>query len=117
MITAVNANPTPSEYYGNPNTAFKGQDGGEPFIFLDFFSNGRSFDKIVFSENPQAGGYESDNHTVGHFLTKGTGTVVPIDPGSFPVVPEPATWAMMLAGFGLVGATVRRRRGAGAVAA
>jgi hypothetical protein len=25
-------------------------------------------------------------------------------------VPEPATWAMMIAGFGMVGATVRRRR-------
>lgn len=25
-------------------------------------------------------------------------------------VPEPSTWAMMLAGFGLVGALVRRRR-------
>jgi hypothetical protein len=33
------------------------------------------------------------------------GTVV--DP---PVVPEPATWAMMIAGFGLVGVAVRRRR-------
>lgn len=30
-----------------------------------------------------------------------------IDP---PVVPEPATWAMMIAGFGLVGAAARRRR-------
>lgn len=28
------------------------------------------------------------------------------------VVPEPATWAMMIAGFGLVGAAVRRRRAA-----
>lgn len=27
-------------------------------------------------------------------------------------VPEPATWAMMILGFGLVGATLRRRRGA-----
>jgi hypothetical protein len=28
-----------------------------------------------------------------------------------PAVPEPASWAMMIAGFGLVGAAVRRRRG------
>jgi hypothetical protein len=26
------------------------------------------------------------------------------------VIPEPGTWAMMIAGFGLVGATLRRRR-------
>lgn len=30
-----------------------------------------------------------------------------VNPG---VIPEPATWAMMIAGFGLVGAAVRRRR-------
>lgn len=32
-------------------------------------------------------------------------------------VPEPATWAMMIAGFGLVGSAMRRRRGNLAVAA
>lgn len=31
-------------------------------------------------------------------------------------VPEPATWAMMITGFGLVGATIRRRRAIGAAA-
>ena len=31
-------------------------------------------------------------------------------------VPEPATWAMMISGFGLAGASLRRRRGALAVA-
>lgn len=34
-----------------------------------------------------------------------------------PGVPEPATWAMLIAGFGLVGAAARRRRGGGAVPA
>lgn len=33
---------------------------------------------------------------------------VPIDPP--PVVPEPATWMMLIAGFGLVGFAARRRR-------
>ena len=36
-----------------------------------------------------------------------------VDPGSFPppgnAVPEPATWAMMIGGLGLVGARMRRR--------
>ena len=32
-------------------------------------------------------------------------------------VPEPASWAMLIAGFGLVGAASRRRRGAASVAA
>jgi len=34
-----------------------------------------------------------------------------------PAVPEPATWAMMIAGFGLVGAAMRRRRPAATHAA
>ncbi len=32
---------------------------------------------------------------------------------NLPAVPEPATWAMMILGFGLTGAAVRRRRTAG----
>jgi hypothetical protein len=40
----------------------------------------------------------------------------PVDPG--PGVPEPATWAMMILGFGAAGAVLRRRRqDAAAVAA
>ena len=30
--------------------------------------------------------------------------------GQFAAVPEPGTWALMITGFGLVGATLRRRR-------
>ncbi len=39
------------------------------------------------------------------FGFKGVGGII-VEPG----VPEPATWAMMIAGFGLVGAAARRRR-------
>ena len=38
------------------------------------------------------------------FIETGAGTF------TFGAVPEPATWMMMIAGFGLVGATLRRRR-------
>lgn len=35
---------------------------------------------------------------------------------TMPAVPEPATWAMMISGFGLVGAQMRRRRATSAAA-
>ena len=107
VLAAVNGNPA---YYGNPNTPFLNQNAGEPYIFLSFYSNDRSFDRIVFNQ-VQGGGYESDNHTVGRFTGTGTGTLIPLINSSFPgAVPEPATWGLMLAGFGVVGVAARRRR-------
>jgi hypothetical protein len=89
-------------YCGNPGGPFAGANTGEPYAFINvYFSNGASFDAVRFFEDPTVGGYESDNHTVGYFITKGG------------VVPEPATWAMMIAGFGLVGFAARRRREGG----
>lgn len=114
VINAVDSTANPSEYFGNPNAPFLGQNSGEPYLFVNFFANRGRFDRVVFQENPMVGGYESDNHTVGRFLTKGTGTEVPITSG---FVPEPASWAMLIAGFGLVGATMRRRRGLATVSA
>ncbi len=40
-----------------------------------------------------------------------------LDSISVAAVPEPATWALMISGFGLAGASLRRRRAAGATAA
>lgn len=106
VITEVNRHANHASYYGNPNASRLGNNSGEPYIFLDFFADHGNFDKVVFAENPQVGGYESDNHTVGHFVTKGTGTSIPLINSA---VPEPATWGMMIAGFGMVGSGMRRR--------
>lgn len=101
VLNAVNGAATPSLYYGNPNPSFKGQDSSEPFVFLNFFDTTGSFSKVEFSEVGFGGGYESDNHTVGRYLTYGQGTVVPLKFSTS--VPEVSTWAMMLIGFGLIG--------------
>ena len=82
-------------YFGNPNAIRHGQDGGEPFAFINFYDTTGSFDEVRFTQTTQGGGYESDNHTVGYYTATG-GT------------PEPATWAMFLTGFGLVGTGLRR---------
>ena len=103
--TFVNGLPGASSYYSNPNTPYRGQNGGEPYAFLNFYAKaGTSFDKIVFAETPQAGGYESDNHTVGQWKTP-SGTIIP----NAGAVPEPESWALMIAGFAMVGAAMRRR--------
>jgi hypothetical protein len=82
---------------GNPNPAFLGKVAHEQFAFLNvYFTHGMTYDRIRFRQ-VGGGGYESDNHTVGFFLEQGG------------VVPEPATWLMLIAGFGLVGAALRRR--------
>lgn len=72
-------------------------------IFVGAFDDSDSFTQVTFwgdgfGEALYAGG------TLRYAL---------IDKGSLPPggVPEPATWAMMIMGFGAVGSVVRRRRG------
>jgi hypothetical protein len=94
-------------YYGNPNKSYAGKNAGEPYVFVNFFSNKGGFDQIRFFEDPRGGGYESDNHTVGNFATKGTGTKIIVT--SADAIPEPAVWSTMIIGLGLVGAASRNR--------
>ncbi len=54
----------------------------------------------------QYAGVQIDNLQI-----NGTRSGPPIDLPSTPAVPEPATWAMMIVGFALVGGMVRRRSG------
>jgi PEP-CTERM motif len=68
---------------------------GSPAFFG--LTSDRQILSIAFGPNggtTQSGGFAIDNLTI----------------GAAGAVPEPASWAMLIAGFGLVGATARRRR-------
>jgi hypothetical protein len=95
LIDAINLTATPlsAAYYGSPTVPFLGQNSNEKYAFFNFVVTG-GYDQVTLRENG-GGGFENDNHTVG------------IIAGA---VPEPASWALMIAGFGLVGAAMRRRR-------
>ena len=93
---SIDAKANAAAYYGNPNAPYAGQNSGEPYAFLNiYFTGGDNYDRIVIKQLA-GGGYESDNHTVGFYTAQGG-------------VPEPATWAMLITGFGLVGMAARRR--------
>jgi len=92
----------PAGYFGNPNLSFAGRDSGEPFAFFNFTST-TAFNRIDFIQNG-GGGFELDNLTIGN--------VNGAPGGSTPAVPEPASWALMIGGFGMIGAAMRRRHAA-----
>lgn len=77
-------------YYGNP---FGGGNSGELYAFFNFESDS-AFNRVQLVQNG-GGGFEFDNLTVGTSVVSSA--------------PEPATWAMLLLGFGLIGATLRAR--------
>ena len=90
----------PNAFCGNPTAPFLGQNSREAYAFVNiFFTAGLTYDRVKFFESPAFGNYESDNHTVGYFQN------IVGNP-----VPEPATWAMLISGFGMVGFAARRRR-------
>ena len=70
---------------------------------------------------PQGGSFDLSNGSnvlsfqpnfgVLYFMDGNFGTFI-AEPATVAVVPEPASWAMLIAGFGLVGAVARRRRAA-----
>jgi hypothetical protein len=53
---------------------------------------------------------------VNTIILSSTGNSFEVDNFAVAAVPEPATWALMIGGFGLMGAVLRRRRQAGLLA-
>jgi hypothetical protein len=88
-------------YFGNPNSAFLGQNSGQPYAFINFYDMTGTFDEVDFTQTPP-GGYESDNHTVGFFTKIG---------GVPTAVPETSTWVMMVLGFAGLGFAAYCRAG------
>jgi len=81
-------------YHCNPSGTFQGQNCGEPYAFVNFFSIGGGFDRIDLS----GPGVEADNFTVGRY------SAGQID------VPEPGTVGLLGLGIGLAALGRRRRR-------
>ena len=65
---------------------------------------------IALTDYLLAGSIVTGNIIIGHSEAGISGYVAPITPPVVAAVPEPATWGMMILGFGLIGAAMRRRR-------
>jgi hypothetical protein len=63
---------------------------------------------LGFSSLPQS--VTLSDYLVRYQQVNGSGSAVG---SAVPAVPEPATWAMMLLGFGAIGFSMRRRRSSG----
>lgn len=93
-------------YCGNPNAAYKGQDAGEQFAFVNFYDTNGTFNKVEFSESLPTGNFESDNHSVALINNSGAGL------GTNIVTPEPSSWILGLTGIGAIATAMGFRRSA-----
>lgn len=87
VLNFINRQPDAQKYLGNPNSNFLGQDGPEPFAYLNFFASPENptvtFDRIVFSNSKTTGtGFEADNFTIAtsYSSTSGKAVAVPFEP-------------------------------------
>ncbi len=95
--------------YGVWGVAEKGHVSWDGPVILNFGNGGKL--KVSLNDADFNKGYFglTDGEKYGATI-KGKFTLIAAS------APEPATWAMMIAGFGLAGATLRRRRSANAAA-
>lgn len=98
LIAALGA--CPEAYCGNPNAAFKGDNAGQQYAFVNFVDTTGYFNEIAVYEYDEPGaGYESDNQTVAYCSNAQaciTGQVVT-------TTPEPGSASLLLLGIGVVG--------------
>jgi len=81
--------PVTAGHFGNPDAPFAGQNATQAYAFFTLTSS-TPITSIIFTQAAGGGNFEFDNLTVGN-------------------VPEPASWALMMAGFAMVGFSMRRR--------
>ncbi len=90
-------------YSAFPETTFARFSNGDNFLGLRVTQNGQDFYGFAYTTDQVLNGFgfETSPET--------TITATTVFPATTPI-PEPATWAMMLLGFGAVGSVLRRRR-------
>lgn len=94
---------TPGFADSNAGTGVYADSAHLPDFGLDFTVDGDGLLWLEFFEDFNDTAVNPDG------VWNGTLTIT-YEPTATPGIPEPATWGMMIAGFGLVGFTARRRR-------
>ncbi|HZZ32831.1 MAG TPA: PEPxxWA-CTERM sorting domain-containing protein [Phenylobacterium sp.] len=98
--------------YNNPSTGFTVTDGQITFAHGVFDKSvDQGLDFLFFGSNPGITTYYPQ--LAGHSVNETDMGV----PEHFQAIPEPSTWALLIAGFGLAGASLRMARRRSAVVA
>ena len=76
--------------------------------YYQFFANGSVITGVSNAFDPH--GFPTGTSLINARFTTGNGNLTAVVPSDLGAVPEPATWAMMIIGFGAMGYSMRRRR-------